>query len=129
MRSKPSLSIKPSNGGFLLKRPFGQIGKVVKKRIGKVVKKRTRKVLKSLDKKQMERTTLGLREVLFDEIDLLRAGLTNHQKVNALAKSASAIIGTVRLEMDYKKMLLNYSKKNNSSAILSSSGLMLGKQI
>jgi hypothetical protein len=51
------------------------------------------------------RTTEGLREVLFDEIDKLRTGKCNPGHANALAKLASTIIETSRLEIDVAKLI------------------------
>ena len=49
------------------------------------------------------RTSAGLRDALFDELDGLRAGTTNPGKANATAKLADQIINTVRMELDVER--------------------------
>ena len=49
------------------------------------------------------RTSAGLRDALFDELDGLRAGRTNAAKANATSKLADQIVNTVRMEMDVEK--------------------------
>jgi hypothetical protein len=47
-----------------------------------------------------ERTTSGLIDMLFSEIDLLRNGKSNPHRASALAKLAVQVINTARLEID-----------------------------
>lgn len=49
------------------------------------------------------RTSAGLREALFDELDGLRSGRTTPNKANATAKLADQIINTVRMELDVER--------------------------
>ena len=49
------------------------------------------------------RTSAGLRDALFDELDGLRDGSTNPGKANAVAKLADQIVNTVRMEMDVER--------------------------
>lgn len=49
------------------------------------------------------RTSLGLRDALFEEIDLLRNGNSNPQRAGAVAKLAVQIINTVNMEVEYQK--------------------------
>lgn len=51
------------------------------------------------------RTSAGLRDALFDELDALRAGTTNPANANATAKLADQIINTVKMEVDVEKYL------------------------
>lgn len=53
------------------------------------------------------RTSAGLRDALFDELDALRAGRTNASKANSTAKLADGIINTVRMEMEVQRHLSN----------------------
>lgn len=53
--------------------------------------------------KKIKRTTGGLRDALFDEMDALTAGKSNAQKASAKAKLAVQIINTTKLEMEYQK--------------------------
>lgn len=48
---------------------------------------------------RMPRTTEGLRDVLFDEIDAIRCGGSNAARCNAVGRAAETIIDVVRLEM------------------------------
>ena len=54
---------------------------------------------------KMSRTTTGLRTVLLDEIDSLRAGETSEGRAHAIARLANATIATVRLEMDAQEFM------------------------
>jgi hypothetical protein len=51
----------------------------------------------------VNRTSAGLRSAIFDELDALRAGTTDAKRAASVAKMASAIIETVRLELDVAK--------------------------
>jgi hypothetical protein len=59
--------------------------------------------------KPVDRTSAGLRDALFDELDALRAGHTNPAQANATAKLTSGIIDTVRMEIDVQKHLAKHS--------------------
>ncbi len=54
------------------------------------------------------RTSAGLRDALFDELDSLRSGLSNPSKANAVAKVADQIIATVKMELDVQKHIAKY---------------------
>jgi len=47
------------------------------------------------------RTSEGLRDALFDELDLLRQDKSNSHRAMAVAKLATQIINSVRLEIEY----------------------------
>lgn len=49
---------------------------------------------------KVTRSSQGLRDMLFNELDRLRAGEVSPQRVNVIAKTTAQIISTVRLEMD-----------------------------
>lgn len=49
------------------------------------------------------RTSVGLRNALFDEIDALRRGDGNAERAVAVSKLAATIIDTVRVEIQFKK--------------------------
>ena len=57
------------------------------------------------DIKQVTRTSKGLQETLFDEIDSLRDGTTTPQSARTIASLASGIIQTAKLEMDYGRFI------------------------
>lgn len=51
----------------------------------------------------VERTSQGLRNALFDEMDALRAGLSNPNRAGALAKLAEKVIASVVMDIEYQK--------------------------
>lgn len=58
----------------------------------------------------VSRTSAGLRDALFDEIDALRSGSSNPTRANAVAKLASGVVDTVRMELDVQKHLERRAK-------------------
>ncbi len=52
---------------------------------------------------EIERTSSGLRDALFDELDALRAGVSNPAKANATAKLANGVIDTVKMELEVQR--------------------------
>jgi len=67
------------------------------------------------------RTSLGLRDALFDELDALRDGTSNPQKSQATAKLAVQIINSVKMEIDY-----NLAETQTAIAIENTSNIQLG---
>ena len=59
------------------------------------------KATPSLD--NIERTSVGLRDALFDELDLLRSGEGNAQRAQAVAKLSSQIVSSVKMELDFAR--------------------------
>jgi hypothetical protein len=53
----------------------------------------------------VSRTSLGIREMLFEELDALRNGKSSPQRANALAKISSQILSTVKTELEYASFL------------------------
>lgn len=53
----------------------------------------------------ISRTSAGLRDAIFDEIDAVRAGYSNPTRANAVAKLATGIVETVRMEIEVQKHL------------------------
>lgn len=51
------------------------------------------------------RTSAGLRDAIFDEIDSIRAGTSNPTRANAVAKLATGIVETVRMEIEVQRHL------------------------
>jgi hypothetical protein len=49
------------------------------------------------------RSSAGLRDAIFDEIDSLRNGTSNATRANAVAKLAGTIVETVRMELEVQK--------------------------
>ena len=56
------------------------------------------------------RTSAGLRDALFDELDGLRNGESNPAKANAIAKLAGQVIDTVKMELDVQKHMAKMPK-------------------
>lgn len=54
------------------------------------------------------RTSAGLRDALFDELDALRNGSSNPAKANAVAKLSDQVISTVKMELDVQKHIAKY---------------------
>ena len=55
--------------------------------------------------KKIVRTTAGLCDAMFDELDLLRAGKSDPHRASAVAKLAVQIINTKELEMNAASFL------------------------
>jgi hypothetical protein len=53
---------------------------------------------------KVERTSEGLRRVLFDEIDALRGGKSSATRANALSTLAGSVFESVRLELEVHKL-------------------------
>jgi len=51
------------------------------------------------------RTNAGLRAAMFDEIDGMRAGTSNPTRANAVAKLATVVIDSVRMELEVAKYI------------------------
>ena len=51
------------------------------------------------------RTSAGLRDAIFDEMDAIRNGDSNPTRANAVAKLAGSIVDTVQMELDVQKHL------------------------
>lgn len=51
------------------------------------------------------RTSAGLRDALFDELDRMRTGKTNATNANAVARLAGGIVETVTMELEVHKQM------------------------
>ena len=51
------------------------------------------------------RTSAGLRDAIFDEIDGIRNGSSNPTRANAVAKLAAGVVETVRMELEVQRHL------------------------
>lgn len=76
-----------------------------------------------MTKKTLTRTTQGLRDILFDEIDAIRGEEGDPKRANAVAHLSRQIISTARLEMDFKAQI---SRLQNQGADANLGGLALG---
>jgi hypothetical protein len=52
-------------------------------------------------KHNIPRTSSGLRDALFDELDALRAGESNPQRAQAVSKLACQVINSVKMEIEF----------------------------
>lgn len=64
----------------------------------------------------INRTSAGLRDALFDEMDALRNGSSNPTRANAVSKLASGVIETVRMEMEVQKHAAKIASHAQTSA-------------
>lgn len=60
----------------------------------------TKKTTKAQPILKVKRTSLGLRDALFDEIDALRTGESNPARAMSIAKLAVQIINSAALEIE-----------------------------
>lgn len=72
---------------------------------------------KTVGMEPVARTSAGLRDALFDELDGLRAGTTNPARASSTAKLATSIIDTVRMEMDVHKHVAKFSGKEGADKL------------
>lgn len=54
------------------------------------------------------RTSAGLRDAIFDEIDAIRNGSSNPTRANAVAKLAAGVVETVRMELEVQRHLRSH---------------------
>lgn len=62
----------------------------------------------------LERSSKGLSDLMFDELVKLREGTTTPQQSRAFASIANTICTISRLEMDYTRLMTEESKNNKS---------------
>lgn len=63
------------------------------------------------------RTSAGLRDALFDEIDDLRAGNSNAARARSVAMLANSVLQSVSAEIEYHKYVSDLSKGNAISKL------------
>lgn len=66
------------------------------------------------------KSTEGLRDALFDEINLIRSGKSNPQRAKAVAQMAARIIDSIRVQIQYGKMLQEQAKSDKKEFLLGS---------
>ncbi len=57
------------------------------------------------------RSSAGLRDAIFDEIDAIRNGTGNPTRANAVAKLAAGIVETVRMELEVQRFAMMAANK------------------
>lgn len=68
----------------------------------------------------VSRSSAGLRDAIFDEIDAIRDGTGNPTRANAVAKLAAGIVETVRMELEVQRFAASAAAKANVAADISS---------
>jgi hypothetical protein len=63
----------------------------------------------------MKRTSVGLRDALFDEIDSLREGSSNAARARSLAMLANTALKSVEVEIEFHKYVSDVSKHEGSA--------------
>ena len=64
---------------------------------------RQKRLAQQQAEKPTRRTSAGLRDALFDEIDAMRRGDGDPQRAIAVARLASSIINAAKLELDFRR--------------------------
>lgn len=88
-------------------------------------------MVKKIDTAQnpIQRTSAGLRDAIFDEIDAVRNGTSNPTRANAIAKLATGIVETVRMEIEVQRHLKQHAGNAPANVQAADMGvpLQLGK--
>ena len=61
-----------------------------------------------------DRTSAGLRNVLFSELEELRAGTGDPTRALAVARLAQQIVSVARTEMEFQRMITNAMEKGHA---------------
>lgn len=62
------------------------------------------------------RTSAGLRDAIFDELDAIRSGHSNPARANTVARLASSIVETVQMELEVQRHLKALPDQINDNA-------------
>ncbi len=62
---------------------------------------------------KIQRTTGGLRDALFDEIDALRSGDSNAARARSVAMLANSVLQSVSAEIEYHKYVSDATKSSS----------------
>jgi hypothetical protein len=62
--------------------------------------------------KPIVRSSVGLRDFIFDELDALNSGKSNPQRTNAITKAAQSILDSATLELSVSKFLCASGKNS-----------------
>lgn len=65
-----------------------------------------------MTKKETERTSRSLANMMFDELEALKSGTSTPQQARAKASIANTIISVSRLEMDYARFVADGRSDN-----------------
>jgi len=72
------------------------------------------------------RTSSGLRDAIFDELEALRNRESNPTRANAVAKLATSVVETVRMEIDVQKHIRTFPQSQLDQQVSSESTPMGG---
>lgn len=72
------------------------------------------------------RSSAGLRDAIFDEIDAIRNGTGNPTRANAVAKLAAGIVETVRMELEVQRYAAAVANKPKVEHAAGLASLQLG---
>ena len=61
----------------------------------------------------MDRTSAGLRNAVFDEIDFLRNGTSNPSRARSIAMLANTVLKSVEVEIEFNKYVSDISKHDS----------------
>lgn len=75
------------------------------------------------------RTTMGLRDAMFDELDALRSGESTPKRAAAAARLAGAIVNSVKIEIDHQKHVATLSSIGDSPANTATLKLGNGEEV
>jgi hypothetical protein len=71
-----------------------------------------------MDDNDVRRTSAGLRDALFDEIDRLRKGEVDPKRVNAIARISAEIVNTVKMEIEVANYIAGQGRAHSVGRIL-----------
>ena len=74
-----------------------------------------KKQTKAVQLQATERTSRGLRNALFEQLDLLRSGEVTPTQARAVASIATQILNSARLEIDMHRYVANNVSKENTT--------------
>lgn len=75
------------------------------------------------------RTSAGLRDAIFDELDALRSGASNPTRANAVAKLAGSVVETVRMELEVQRHVRQTAPKEPNQAQIAHAPLGVPMQL
>jgi hypothetical protein len=70
------------------------------------------------------RNSMGLRDALFDELDAIRQGKSSTSRANAVAKIATGIVETVRMELEVQRYIRSEPPQKLAAAPNTDLGLL-----
>lgn len=80
-------------------------------------KKQEEPSVTQLPDQPVSRTSGGLRDALFDEIDALRQGTSNAARARSVAMLANSILQSVSAEIEYHKYVSDATKTNTAAKL------------